>query len=162
MKTARVISVLIFMASMAEGGQLLDSRAPDFSLLDQRDRPVSLQQMKEQVVVLIASDNEGSKQNSGWKKALDKYGTRIYVLGVADVRKVPFFLKSKFKRDFQKDPAAILLDWEGVIFSAYGLKQGVPNIILIDKKGILRYLHSGQAEQAAVERFYRELDKTLD
>jgi len=164
MKTALMLLAMIVTAGVTEGGQpAIDAKAPDFSLFDQRDNPVTLRQLVGKPVILIASDDEGAKQNPAWRKTIvEKYRERILVIGVADVRKVPFFLKSKFKRDFQKDPATILLDWDGVIFTSYGLEKGVSNIIVIDKKGFQRYFHSGSAEQTAVERLFRVLDTTLE
>ena len=162
MKIGQLVIVLAFIVSVAEAGQPAGSRAPDFALLDQFDKQVSLHDLEGKVVVLIASDDTGSKQNPEWKKAIEQYRGRVTVLGVADVRKVPFFLKSRFKRDFQKDPAVILLDWDGVIFTPYGLAKGVPNIVLIDKKGIVRHLYSGSAEPGAVEGLRAALDKSLE
>jgi predicted transcriptional regulator len=162
MKIALFAVVLAFIISVAEAGQLTGSRAPDFTLHDQRDKQVNLHELEGQVVMLIASDAEGEKQNDEWKKAIGKYRNRVLVFGAADVRKVPFFLKGKYKRRFQKDPASILLDWDGVIFKTYGLAENVSNIVVIDKKGIVRYFHSGKAEPAAVEELSAALEKSLE
>ena len=162
MKILQTVIAFVFVAVIAEGVQLEGSRASDFNLLDQRDRQIRLRDLEGKVVLLIASDDTGSKQNSEWKKATEMYAGRITVLGVADVRKVPFFLKKRFKLDFQKDPATILLDWEGMIFTSYGLAKDVANIVVIDKKGIVRYLYSGSAESSAVERLRGVLDKSLE
>jgi peroxiredoxin len=162
MRIANLFLFLVLMAGIAEGGQSAGSRAPDFSLLDQRDNQVSLNRLEGQVVVLIACDDEGTKQNPDWKKAIEQYRNRANIFGVADVRKVPLFLKNKFKRDFQKDASTILLDWEGVIFTSYELAKEVANIVVIDKRGIIRYHYSGRAEPAAVEGLRAALDESLE
>ena len=162
MKIVQLAFAVFLIAVRVEGGQLEGSRASDFTLRDQRDSQISLRDLKGKVVLLIASDDTGAKQNAEWKKAVEKYVGPITVLGVADVRKVPFFLKKRFKQDFQKDPATILLDWEGIIFTSYGLAKDVSNIVVIDKNGIVRYLYSGSAESSAVERLRGVLNKCLE
>jgi len=160
----RIILVMLFLLPIAAESQtLIKAKAPDFSLSDQRDHQVALRQLEGKVIVLIASDKEGTKQNPAWRKAItDRYGERVFMQGVADLRKVPFFLKGSFKRDFQKDQASIILDWNGEIFKAYGLAENVSNIVLIDKKGSVQYLHSGSAEPGAVDDLFREIDRCLE
>ena len=157
--------IIFFLLSVIAGAEspLINAKAPVFSLMDQRDHEVNLHQFEGRVVVLIAGDKDGSKQNPAWRKALtDRYGERVLIQGTADLRKVPFFLKGSFKRDFQKDPDRIILDWSGEIFKAYGLAENVSNIVLIDKKGYVRYLHSGSAEQGAIDDLFREIDRCLE
>ncbi len=156
-------AIAFLLPVAAESQTLIDSKAPVFSLMDQRDYEVNLSQFEGRVVVLVASDKNGAKQNAAWRKAVaERYGERVFKLGVADLRKVPFFLKGSFKRDFQKDPDSIILDWSGEIFKAYGLAENVSNIVLIDKKGYVRYLHSGSAEQVAIGDLFREIDRCLE
>ncbi len=109
-----LVIMALFLPAGAESQTLIHAKAPDFSLLDQRDRQISLRQMEGKVIVLVASDKEGMKQNPAWRKAIaDRYGERVLVQGVADVRKVPFFLKGSYKRDFQKNPDSIYPRLEG-------------------------------------------------
>ncbi len=159
-----IITILALLLPVAAESQTsVNAKALAFSLLDQNDHEISLRQFEGKVVVLIASDKDGTKQNPAWRKALtERYGERIVLQGVADLRKVPFFLKASFKRDFQKEPHSIILDWKGEIFKSYGLAENVSNIVLIDKKGYVRYLHSGSAEQGAVNALFREIDRALE
>ncbi len=158
-----LIGILMTALTTGAASTLINAKAPGFSLLDQRDQQVSLHKLEGNVIVLIASDKDGTKQNPAWRKAItERYGKRIFIQGAADLRKVPFFLKASFKRDFQKDPASIILDWNGEIFKAYGLAENVSNIILIDKKGFVQYLHSGSAEAGAVNDLFREIDRCLE
>jgi len=163
MKCTILLCILIVATGIAQAGQsLVDAKAPEFSLQDQYGKTFSLKQLAGKPMVLIACDSEGKKQKEAWVKAVtEKSGQQLIVLGVADVRPVPFFLKGKYTRDFQKDPASILLDWDGTIFTSYGLVKDVANIIVIDKKGYVRYLYSGSAERIAVDQLYQELDRSL-
>ncbi len=155
--------IILICATAGAESTLINAKAPAFSLSDQHDNQVNLRQLEGKVVILIASDKDGTKQNPAWRKALtERYGKRILLQGVADLRKVPFFLKASFKRDFQKEPHSIILDWNGEIFKAYGLSENAANIVLIDKKGYVRFLHSGSAETGAVDALFREIDKCLE
>jgi predicted transcriptional regulator len=159
-----IIMAMVFLLPVAaESQKLINAKAPDFTLPDQRDHQVSLHQLEGKVIARVASDKEGMKENPAWRKTIaDRYGERVFIQGIADVRKVPFFLKGSYKRDFQKNPDSIILDWKGEIFNAYGLAEDVSNIVLIDKKGYVHYLHSGSAEPGAVDDLFREIDRCLE
>ncbi len=156
-----IIAIMMFLMPFSAESATLD-KAPDFSLPDQRDHLVTLSTFEGKVVILVASDKEGMKQNPAWRKGIvDRYGDRVVRQGVADVRKVPFFLKGSYKRDFQKDPESIILDWKGDIFKTYGFAENVSNIVLIDKNGFIRYRHSGDADPGAIDELFREIDRVL-
>jgi len=162
MKNYLLIVFFLFATNSAAGQALINAKAPDFSLSDQNGLQYSLAAFAGHPVVLLASDKKGEDQNHQWGELVGKkYGDRVKIVGVADVRTVPFFLKGKIKNDFKKDNNTILLDWDGVVFASYGFAQKVSNIALIDKNGIVRYLHSGGAERGAVEGLFRELDRLL-
>lgn len=159
--------ILLFILSpiTTEGGQSakLNSKAPNFSLKDQHDKLFNLRSLEGEVVVLIASDKDGREQNDLWgKKIKERYKDKITILGIADLRKVPFFMKGKIREDFKRDEVSILLDWGGDVFDTYGLTKKVSNIILIDKTGYVRYTYSGDATKEAVEHLFREIDKLLN
>jgi len=160
MKTCFLLIVLTLLACTVEGGQsLINTRAPEFSLRDQYDQPYSLQSFAGQPVVLIASDKEGSGQNRHWLALLkEKYGRRLRIIGVADVRTVPFFLKGMVRGDFKKDGGSVLMDWDGALFTAYGLAKNVSNVILIDNSGSVQYLYAGSPSREATERLFGVLD----
>jgi len=159
--------ILLFVLSpiTTEGSQSakLNSKAPDFSLKDQHDKVFNLRSFEGQLVVLIASDKDGEEQSDLWgRKIRERYKDKITILGIADLRKVPFFMKGKIKQDFKKNKNSILLDWDGVVFSTYGLPKKISNIILIDRKGYVRYIYSGNATQEAIEHLFGEIDKLFN
>ena len=159
-----LVIILLFVLSpmTTEGSQsiTLNSKAPDFLLKDQHDKAVNLRQLEGRLVVLIASDRDGRAQNDLWgRKIRERYKDKITIFGIADLRKVPFFMRGKIKEGFKKDEVSILLDWDGRVFGAYWLAERVSNIILIDKKGYIKYIYSGYASKDAVERLFKEIDR---
>jgi predicted transcriptional regulator len=160
MRNLMTFMVFALLAGAAGTHQsLIDTKAPEFTLQDQHVKTVSLRQFEGRVVVLIASDKEGSSQNPAWTRAIrDKYADEVIVLGIADVSSVPFFLKGKIRNDFKKEGDSILLDWKGEVFNAYNLTKGVSNVILIDKKSMIHYRSSGSASPEAVQGLFEKID----
>jgi predicted transcriptional regulator len=157
-----IIMLLTPVISITEAAEnsFLKAKAPEFTLQDQYDRTVTLRGLEGRVVVLLASDKEGSAQNPAWQKAvLDRYKDNIVVLGIADLRSVPFFLKGKIKNDFKKQEGRIFLDWKGEVFTSYGLSEKVSNVILIDKQGYPRFMYAGAATQEAIDRLLAVIDR---
>ncbi len=164
-RSAIVPGILLLMMTAgihAAETSLLNTRAPEFTLQDQFERTVPLRQFEGSVVVLIASDKAGKEQNGAWTRAIrDRYADRVALQGIADLSSVPFFLKGTVRNDIRKDRVSILLDWKGEVFRAYGLAQGAVNIIVIDGQGMVRHLHAGSAEPAALVALFRVLDEAL-
>jgi predicted transcriptional regulator len=151
---------LIAMTVQGES-PLINAKAPEFTLEDQYDRSFAIRQFAGRVVVLIASDRNGKVQNPPWTKALrERYGDGIALQGVADLRGVPFFLKGTIRKDLRKEYAdSVLLDWKGDLFTACGLMKEVSNVIVIDRSGVIRFVHAGPADTDAVPRVFKEIDK---
>jgi predicted transcriptional regulator len=160
--TRFLVALLLLLMPVAatEGGQpIINAKAPGFSLRDQYDRPYDLRQGGGRTIVLLASDGEGAKHNRQWVDAIKgRYQDRIAIIGIADTRGVPFLFKGRVKSEFKKTPASVLLDWNGVVFTSYGLAPNVSNIVLIDKDGMVRYMYSGEATPQACENLFREID----
>jgi predicted transcriptional regulator len=166
-RRSSIIIVILLAQVVATAGaaesNLIGAKAPEITLQDQYDRTISLRGFEGRVVVLIASDKKGKAQNPPWDKAIrEKYGDIVVLLGVADVRSVPFFLKGKIRNDFKKEYAAsVLMDWEGEIFTAFGLAEKVANVVVIDRSGTIRFLQTGPAVQDAVRLVFEEIDRLV-
>lgn len=53
------------------------------------------------------------------------------------------------------------MDWDGSFFVTYGLAAGVPNIIVIDHAGFVRYMYSGKASSEAIGQLFAVVDKMI-
>ena len=157
------ITMLLFAFSIVSAETVqsipLNTKAPDFLLKDQHGRTFNLRELEGQLVVIIARNKKGESQNHLWNiKIREKYGDRITILGVADLRSVPFFMKDKIKENFKKYKNSILLDWDGKVADAYGFNENISNIILIDKKGYIRFIYSGNITEKAVDSLFRAIN----
>jgi predicted transcriptional regulator len=133
-------------------------RAPDFCLQDQQGRDFTLSSQRGRILVLLAGDRAGSEQNRAWGSAIAKrYGQAITIIGIADTRGVPFFLKDRVRKSFDKEPVRMLLDWEGTAFDTYAFLPGTANIVVIDGNGVIRCIHAGGLNGHAEERIMQEI-----
>jgi predicted transcriptional regulator len=155
------LTVLSTFALEAEQS-ILNEKAPYFLLHDQYNRAFTMRQCRGTVVVLLAGNREGSKQNHEWgARIAERYRNRVVIIGIADVRSAPFFMKGRIKNNFKKEKVRVLLDWKGEVFKKYGLTDNGSNIILIDKSGVVRFLCSPGTEAGACEALFKEIDQLL-
>ncbi len=166
--TLALLLVPAYGADVAQIGAL----APDFELNDQYDQPVKLQKLLEQVVLVICADREGSEFNFHWTEALKpKYlggsGDRIKLVRVANLRSLPALFRGIAKGRFRApnddgtSKLPVLLDWEGAVARLYGFREGLPNLYLIDRAGVLRHVTAGKGEPGELEQLFQAIDRSL-
>lgn len=155
--------ILIILPTMAAADQsLINRKAPDFSLYDQHDQLFTLQNFSGRPVILVACDKKASEQNQVWRTTIQKkYEGRVRTVGVADLRETLSILSGFIRKKFKKDTVSILLDWDGRLFTSYSLAKNVPNIIVIDDTGLVRYQYSGTATPEAVELLFSTVENIL-
>ncbi len=136
--------------------------APDIRLQDQHGQAFDLRSLRGRVVVLLAGDRSASDQNRDWGRALVKrYGSSLAIIGIADTRGVPFFLRGSVKKSFAKDRVRVLLDWEGRTFEDYRFLPGTGNIVVIDRAGRMRSAQTGPVGDGREEQLFRAIDRVV-
>lgn len=164
MVTAKIVFIFlmllfVFSNSESDGGQLIMIKAPDFALHDQYGTLLTLRQLEGHIVVLIASNMDGLDHNRRWGRAIrEKYQDRVYILGVADTRGIPSMMENVVKKYFKDEEISVLLDWKGYVFDTNRLSNGISNIVLIDRKGFIRYVYAGEASKKAIEALFHDID----
>jgi hypothetical protein len=118
--------------------------APDFTLSDQYDTSVQLQQFRGRNVLLLGCGQNHLGIGRTWLSLLrERYADDLQVLPIADGSRFSFFiklfLKSKIKSELRQDhPPSILLDWSGDVSRRYGMHPEKCNAVLIDPDGHIR------------------------
>jgi hypothetical protein len=165
MRTVLGALIMFLVLSGQAGGRVVPGfRAPDFKLEDQRGRDFTLSLHRGRTLVLLAGDRAGSEQNRAWGVALaQRYGKAITIIGIADTRGVPFFLKDRVRKSFEKEKVRMLLDWEGSTFDEYAFLPGIANIVVIDRSGFVRCTHRGPPglSEHAEKRLRAVIEETL-
>lgn len=138
-------ALVLFLAFPAFAGVHRGSKAPAISLKDQHGGSFELRSQEGRVIVLLAGDRAGSGQSRAWGSAIARrFGDAVTIIGIADTRGVPFFLRSSVAGSFRKDRVRILLDWQGSVCDEYGFASGTANIVVVDRTGIVRFVHAGE------------------
>lgn len=147
MKTI-LAAVLLSLASAAHAAPELGKPAPDFTLSDQRGKPVTLSGSKGKFVVLewfnegcpFVQKHYGSKNMQGLQKRYGAKGVVWYTIVSSKEGKqghlTPADATDRLKAMSSK---AILLDGKGEVGRLYGAKT-TPHMFVVDKKGDLIYM----------------------
>ena len=110
------------------------------------------------VLVVIGSDREGASAAENWGKALsrslkpEKDSGRLNLVGLSNLKGVPFFLKDYVRGKFSQNAGEwALLDWKGLFAGSYGFVAGKANVLVFDKEGVLVYqAHFGECRSDQV------------
>ena len=165
--TLALLIVPSYAADVAHVGAL----APDFDLSDQYDQPLKLKKLLGEAVLLIYSDREGSEFNFHWTEAFkEKYradSTGIKLVRIANLRTLPSLFRGIAKGRFRApnddgtSKLPVLLDWEGLVARLYGFREGLPNLYLIDRDGVVQYVVAGKGEPGELQQLFQATDRLL-
>ena len=53
------------------------------------------------------------------------------------------------------------MDWEGVLIKAFRITEGVPNLIIVDKNGIIQHAVHGEGTADQIASFTTRLEQIL-
>jgi hypothetical protein len=147
-----VIALLLF-SSFITIASSIGSKSIGYVLEDQygnEHKSVNIQGRRQ---LLFLADRSGSDFTSNWTKVLEPlYRNTIEFVAFADVSSVPGFLKGFIKGKFKDSYSnPVLMDWEGKLFEYYNCPEGIPTIVFIDSKGIIRYKISGKGTNSELQ-----------
>lgn len=169
------LSRTLFLAALFSGafaflGVAQETKLIEFEIKDQFHNVHRDSDYKDCILVVIGSDKNGSKFNSGWGEAIanpfkDALRTKkVVFLPVADVQGVPFFLKGMVRGKFPEDPDKwALTDWKGRFAKAYKFEPKAANILVFDQRGELAHrTHGREVEPDILEAVVRSVQVLLD
>ena len=84
----------------------------------------------------------------------------VRVLPVACIGKVPEVVKNIIRNRVKKEApeTLVLLDFETKMKDQFGLKEGVPNLVVIDAQGRVRMKSSGELDAANYAKLIQAID----
>ena len=165
-----IVFLLVFcsVASSAEVGM----SAPSFSVKSGDGQTLTLDAVKGKVISLIYETKEVVEENRKLKTALRQFRSENPELVRDNLVSVPVINCSsaswaitkiwqfKLKENSQKEGLTIYGDWDGRMFADYGMKDKTCNVLLIDKKGIIRYTMVGRVPDEEIPQII-DLLKTI-
>lgn len=117
-----------------------------FAMEDQFQKSHSHADFKGRVLVVIGGDRAGASAAGHWGEALSRSlkpeidSGRLSLVGLSNLKGVPFFLRGNVRGMFSKDSRdGVLLDWTGLFADSYGFISGKANVLVFDKEGALAY-----------------------
>jgi hypothetical protein len=150
-------------AHSAETGVVPPRTAGAFELKDQYNAPHSISFPRTRVTVLTVADHKGSEQVGGWIASIrERYPADIDIAGVADVGKVPFFLRGTVQEKFKKRCAyPVMLDWSGRVAKSFGYEKGEASLLVIHRDGTVLMRFSGAANEERLRQVFETIDRAL-
>ena len=134
--------------------QLEDASGATRSATDFAGRPL----------LVVTADGNTSHLTGDWTAGLmQAFGEAgvadaVTVVGLADLRTVPSFMRKRVRRSLATEAGGPLLDWKGVFAKAYDLERRHCNLLLFSADGRLLEQAAGLEVDAAVTaRFARAL-----
>ena len=131
------------------------SAAPSFNLESGDQQTLSLDQIRGKVILILYETKEEVEQNRALKSDLTALyagspllKTRSLVVSVINASSaywpITKIWQSNLRKNSEKEGVVIWGDWNGKMFSDYGMTDRASNVVLIDKKGVVRYARSGR------------------
>jgi peroxiredoxin len=155
----KTIPILLALAGAAHAGVGKNQRAPEFSLPSLKGGRVSLSQLKGKVVLVdfwAQWCEPCKKELPELEKIAKQYAGRgVVVLGISIDKQRENAEKLARQLGISFD---VLLDPAGSVAGIYDLPK-MPTSFVVDKKGIVRFIHEGFEGSGDVERFKHELDE---
>ena len=141
-----------------------DSTLVAFKLKDQFGREYSEESWGDSTIVLFGSDKGGLEFNKIWAKAVrdslkaaNKF-EKIKLVGLSDLRIVPFFLKRLVYAKLPKNrKKGVLLDWQGIFPQTYRFVPDACNILIFNSAKEL--VHQSAVHQFDPEKLSAILEK---
>lgn len=158
-----LVITLLLLSSFIALSSLIGNKSISYVLEDQygnEHKSVNIQGKRQ---LLFLADRSGSDFTSNWTKVLEPlYRNTIEFVAFADVSSVPGFLKGFIKGKFKDSYSnPILMDWEGKLFEYYNCPEGIPTIVFIDNKGIIRYKISGKGTSSELQMLNEVISQHL-
>jgi thiol-disulfide isomerase/thioredoxin len=166
MKQLMLSVLLIFLFANVKGENLTGTAAPDFSATDTQGRELSLSDYRGKVVLLDfwASWCAPCKEEFPFLVEFyqEYYKEDFIVLAVNidnEQKNMERFIREIYAKTYTSHKFPIIFDKDKKIPPLYNL-EAMPSSIFIDKKGIVRYVHTGFNDSRKKE-FRKELADLL-
>ena len=133
----------------------IGTKAPEFSVSDGNDVQLNSAALKGKVIVGFYEDRDQKEKNKPLKIVLEKFyndnlsisSNNVFMMSVIDATPANFITRSVWKKNFMKysqlNRVTVYGDWDGSMKQAYDIPDGESTFIVIDKKGVIRYICAG-------------------
>ncbi len=173
-----LILIFLFLALLllppafgSENDTLIGSAAPPFNVASGNKEILTLDDTKGKTIVLFYETKGAIENNRKLKTALNEFYDKqtplmkkaIMRIAVIDCQGVFFrnVWEKALRKNSLKEGITIYGDWDGKMSTDYRAKKDESNVIIIDKKGTIRYYASGQVKDEDVSAIEGLLESLL-
>ena len=153
---ARVCGALFIL----QGVCAASDQMPGISLTDQFDRAHLHEAPFDRPLVVVVADRRGSGHIESWVSEIYRsQGNAVEIVGLADLRGVPGFMKGPLRKAFRVQCASypVLLDWTGTTAAAFPRGDTGIDIFVMDTAGRIVAAVSGPFAAEKLETVERSL-----
>jgi alkyl hydroperoxide reductase subunit AhpC len=163
-KSALIAAALLVLSLAPTAAQAIlgtGEPAPSFSLVSGDNKKLTLDMLRGKIVVLFYATRDTVKVNDDLQHYLDAlYDSqpqniqnqifRLLVVNAMEATSLTAW-KEKLIETSAHLKITIYGDWTGGMFAAYRMRDNDSNLIIIDKRGIVRYAASGRIDNSRFE-----------
>jgi predicted transcriptional regulator len=173
LKVAGLLAGLLVLGTAREAGAQVAAEGAgpvvEFALPTTAAASRSVSQYRGRVVVIFYENRDAISQNQALKDAIGRVGAqdptlaqRFALVAVANLAEFAFWPAEYFAREAITRVARhahveLWLDWHHVLFRRLGLRDGVSNVVVLDREGRVRLRRSGAIPASQVQPFLRAL-----
>ncbi|MCC6234566.1 MAG: hypothetical protein IT580_18125 [Verrucomicrobiales bacterium] len=134
-----------------------------FDLLDQFGTNHHVAFPRSRPLLLLVGDRQGVKEVDTWIEPLkSRWATNTDILGIADVRAVPRFLRNRVTTGIRGGrPQPVMLDFEGIVIEALGCERRVANLFVTHPDGRVVATVTGPPTESNLKRVHAALTPLL-
>lgn len=131
----------VAMAASEEGGKgtALGPALKTFQLRDQFGTNHHQAFPRSRPLLLLVGDRKGVEEVDAWLEPLkERWGTTTDIVGIADVRAVPRFLRDRITGAIAKArPKPVMLDFDGTVLDGLTCARRTANLFVVHSNGTL-------------------------
>jgi predicted transcriptional regulator len=158
-----ITALVLFLSATAQGAEP-GMKAPFFRITSGSDKVLTATMIEGTVSVIFYETKDVVERNRELKNSLNAFflsqpeslKTQITRLPVINCKGAiwPFtaIWKSKLKENSSKEGMTIYGDFDGKMFSDFGMKDNDSNVLILDKMGLIRYFAFGKIESKEIPR----------
>ena len=154
---AALLSIGFFISAVPGGADQhqIGHKAPPFQVSSGDDQTLTAEDLTGKITLLFYESREAAEKNRSLKNLLNAFYRqqapelrqnirRVAVINcTAAVWPLQGIWKRELRKNSRQEGLTIYGDWDGRMLSAYGMKGGDSNLLIIDKKGVIRFFRSG-------------------
>jgi len=152
-----LIVLILFSCTVAAFAQNhpTEHKAPDFNVASGDDQHLSADALKGKIAVLFYEAKDVVEKNRALKNVLNTFFREQPLSVQQGVRRIAVInctsaawpltgiWKKNLREKSREEKITIYGDWDGQMLAAYGMKGDDSNLVIIDKRGIVRFFRSG-------------------